>query len=76
MDTTTAFGIVLKQRRIEIGISQEELAHSCDLHRTYISSLERGIKTPTLVTIFKLSPILNIKPSELIKKVEELKKNS
>ena len=76
MDIVTAFGIVLRQRRKEIAMSQEDLALSSELDRTYISLLERGKKSPTLVTIFKLAFVLDIKPSELLGRVEELKKNS
>ena len=39
-------------------------------HRTYISLLERGQKSPSLQTIFNLSKALKIEPAELIKLVE------
>ena len=64
------FGDVLKEVRIGKKISQEKLAEYCELDRTYISLLERGLRQPTLITIFKISKALNILPSELIKKVE------
>lgn len=65
------FGNVLKEVRTEKKISQEKLAEYCDLDRTYISLLERGLRQPTLTTIFKLSKALDIAPNQLIKKVEE-----
>jgi transcriptional regulator with XRE-family HTH domain len=64
------FGKVLHELREGSHISQEKLAEYCDLDRTYISLLERGLRQPTITTIFKLSKALNILPSVLIEKVE------
>jgi len=66
----TIFGLVLKEIRTESKISQEKLAEYCNLDRTYISLLERGLRQPTITTIFKLSKALGITPSELVKKIE------
>ncbi|NEO53728.1 MAG: helix-turn-helix transcriptional regulator [Okeania sp. SIO3B5] len=41
-------------------------------NRTYISLLERGLKSPTLDVIFRLSTALNILPSQFIAEVEQL----
>lgn len=64
------FGNVLRELREANHISQEKLAEYCELDRTYISLLERGLRQPTITTIFKLSKALNISPSLLIEKVE------
>jgi transcriptional regulator with XRE-family HTH domain len=64
------FGIVLRELREKNKLSQEKLAEYCDLDRTYISLLERGLRQPTITTLFKLSNALNIKPSELVELVE------
>lgn len=64
------FGNVLCELRKEQNISQEKLAEYCDLDRTYISLLERGLRQPTLTTIFKISSALKIRPSKLIEIVE------
>jgi transcriptional regulator with XRE-family HTH domain len=65
------FGQVLRELRENKKLSQEKLAEFCDLDRTYISLLERGLRQPTLTTLFRLSRALGIKPSELIEKVQE-----
>ena len=65
------FGKVLREMRDENQISQEKLAEYCDLDRTYISLLERGLRQPTITTIFKLAKALDITPSQLIAKVEQ-----
>jgi len=64
------FGKVLRELREEKQLSQEKLAEYCELDRTYISMLERGLRQPTITTIFKLAKALNISPTALIEKVE------
>jgi transcriptional regulator with XRE-family HTH domain len=64
-----AFGYVLRSLRQGRGLSQESLGFESGYHRTYISILERGRKSPSLQTIFNLSKVLKIEPEELIKKV-------
>lgn len=65
------FGQVLKNIREENGITQETLALNSELDRTYISLLERGLRTPTIATLFKMSPTLKKTPSEIISIVEQ-----
>jgi len=64
------FGQVLKQRREFLNLSQEELAFEAGLHRTYISLLERGVKSPTLNVLFRLADALDIPPSQFIQEIE------
>lgn len=66
------FGEVLKELRKQQKISQEKLAELCELDRTYISLLERGLRQPSLTTIFKISGALQLQPSLLIQKVQEI----
>ncbi len=70
------FGNVLKELRREENLTQEELAHRADLHRTYISLLERDEKSPTLKVVFKLARALRIRPSTLLLRVEDRLPNS
>jgi len=60
------------QRREELGISQEELAHRAGLHRTYISDIERGARNPSLKTLSRLSEALELPTSELVRRGEQL----
>jgi transcriptional regulator with XRE-family HTH domain len=64
------FGKVLSELRKNAGLSQEKLAELAGLDRTYISLLERGLRQPTITTLFNLSKALGISPSSLIKDVE------
>ena len=70
-DIETAFGVVLKRLRIDNGLSQEGLADISGFHRTYLSLLERGRKTPSLATIEKLSQALGLQMHQFILLVEE-----
>ena len=59
------FGKTVAKLRKQIGISQEELAIRCGVHRTYIGALERGEKSPTLNTIEKIAAGLGVKMIDL-----------
>ena len=61
-------GKTLAQLRREAGLTQEDLAHRADLHRTYIGSLERGERNPTVTTLLKLAKALSCNPSELLRR--------
>ncbi len=60
------FGKKLKEIRIERGLSQEELASICHLHRTYISDIERGERNVSIENVEKIANALEIVPSELL----------
>ncbi|MBQ2396363.1 MAG: helix-turn-helix transcriptional regulator [Bacteroidales bacterium] len=66
-DINKLFGKKLVELRKKQNISQEELADRCGFHRTYIGSLERGEKSPTLNTLEKLSKGLNIEIQDFFK---------
>mgnify|MGYP003638168456 CR=1 FL=1 len=65
------FAEILRELRISNGLSQEKLAERCDLHDRYISFLERGLRQPTISTIFKLGKALDVPASEIIKRIED-----
>lgn len=64
------FANVLRKLRLEKGLSQEAFAFEVGIHRTYVSQLERGLKSPSLKTIQKIATVLNITISELMALVE------
>lgn len=65
------FGQVLREQRQKIGLSQEELAFDAGFNRTFVSMLERGLRQPTLTTLFKLGKALKLEPSQLVTFVEK-----
>jgi len=70
MTPEEAFGKVLREIRHEHSLSQEELGLESNYHRTYISLLERGRKSPSLNTIFQLAATLGISASEILRRTE------
>ena len=58
MDITHFFGLKVRKSRNEKKLSQEELAHICELHRTYIGSIERGERNITLKNADKIAKAL------------------
>ncbi len=68
MEIREIFARNLRHFRQTQGLSQEELAHRADIDRTYISSLERGIYSPSIEVLDRIATALGIKPEELIRK--------
>jgi transcriptional regulator with XRE-family HTH domain len=68
LDIKKRFGKAIRRRRRELDISQEVLAERTELHRTYISNIERGRQNPSLENIEKLANALNISISALFAK--------
>lgn len=61
-----ALGKLVKTKRTELGISQEELGFRANLDRTYISGIERGVRNPSLTALVTLANGLGITVSELL----------
>lgn len=66
------FGGVIRRRRVALKISQEEFAERCNLHRTYISQIERGLKSVSLKVLARLAKALKTRPHQLVKEAEEI----
>ena len=58
------FGKRLQLLRVKQSLSQEDLAFKCDINRTYVGTIERGEKSATVNTIYKLAKGLGIDPKE------------
>ena len=65
-DICVRFGEKLRDIRLDLGYSQEELSFKAGLHRTYISSVERGKRNISLANIKKLSDALGLKMKDLM----------
>ncbi|WP_312128411.1 helix-turn-helix transcriptional regulator [Brevundimonas sp.] len=66
MDVCQKLGLRVQQLRQAKGWSQDEFAHRANLHRTYVSGVERGIRNPTITVLEKLAAGLEITLSELV----------
>lgn len=65
MDIKAAFGAKIKVLRLEKNISQEELANTAGIDRTYISDIEKGERNVSLLIIQKLAKALDKEIFEL-----------
>lgn len=64
-------GGLLRELRKKRGMSQELLSGLAGLDRTHYSKLERGLRSPTIDTLFKIAVALDMPPSQIIKSLEE-----
>lgn len=60
------FGERVRRRRHELGKSQEQLAHDCGLHWTFVGQVERGRRNISFHNILKVADALKIDPGELV----------
>jgi transcriptional regulator with XRE-family HTH domain len=67
------FGEAVRAAREELGISQEELASRCGLHRTYLAGVERGARNPSLKSIGKIAIGLGLPVSTLFRRMETMR---
>ena len=66
MDIVKVFGLNVKKYRKSINMSQEELAEKSNLHRTYISAIERGKRSIALDNIEKIADALGVEAYVLL----------
>lgn len=64
-------GRVLAEYRESKGLTQEVLSGLAGLDRTHYSKLERGLRSPTLDTLFKIGQALDIPPHIIVKAIED-----
>jgi transcriptional regulator with XRE-family HTH domain len=69
-DVRERFGFAVKDRREELGLTQEGLAERAGIHRTYLSDVERGSRNLSLLNIERLAEALALRMSELFQRVE------
>jgi transcriptional regulator with XRE-family HTH domain len=74
MDVRRRVGLNVKRFRAERGLSQEELAFECGLHRTYVSGVERGVRNPTVAVLEKIAKALKVATSLLLEERSGSKK--
>lgn len=61
------FGKRVREIRLGKNMSQGDIAKILNVHRTYVSSIERGIRNPSLLTMAKIAKALGVSIEELIK---------
>ncbi len=61
-------GAVLRDRRVELGMTQPELARRVGTHRPLVARFEKGIHVPSLDTLFAYAEALDLEPEEVIRR--------
>ena len=64
-------GKIIQGYRESKGVSQEVLSGLADIGRTHLSAIERGVRKPTLETFVRISQALEVRPSDLLRAIEE-----
>jgi transcriptional regulator with XRE-family HTH domain len=68
MEIRETFARNLRTLRQARKMSQEELAHRAGIDRTYISSLERCVYSPSIEVLDRLATVLGVEPADLLRK--------
>ena len=71
MVTAKLVGMVLQQYRTQRKMSQELLSGLAGIDRTHYSKIERGLRSPTLDTLFKIARALGVPPEEIVRTIDE-----
>jgi len=66
-------GLAIRQRRKTRGLSQEALAERAELHRTYISLVERAARNISVDALSGIADALEVRPSHLVQQAEKLR---
>lgn len=67
-----AFGAAVRERRLEVGLSQEELAAGAAVERSHMGKIERGEHMPNFVLILRLAKALGVAPGKLVDRAVDL----
>ena len=73
MDVRRRVGLNVRKYREARGLSQEAFALECEIHRTYVSGVERGIRNPTVVVLEKIAKTLGVPAARLLDEIEARK---
>lgn len=66
-------GTVIREKRIQKGMTQELLSGLAGIARTHLTMIENGTKQPNFETLWRIAIALGMKPSELVAAIEEQK---
>ena len=66
------FGKAVRERRLKVEISQEELASLAQVERSHMGKIERGEHMPNFVLILKLAKALAVTPGQLVDRAVQL----
>lgn len=59
-------GRAIRKKREALGLTQEQLAEKADLHWTFISGVERGVRNISVVKLWRIATALNVRVRDLV----------
>jgi transcriptional regulator with XRE-family HTH domain len=65
-DPLKSLGRAIRKKRKELGLTQEQLAEKADLHWTFISGVERGVRNISILKLFRIAHALNKQVRDLV----------
>ena len=68
--TLVAFGRNVARIRSQHRFSEDKLAEEADLHRTYVSGIERGVRNPGIKTVLRIARALSVSVGDLCEGVD------
>jgi len=71
-----AFGKAMQKFRKQTGVSQEKLALTCGIHRTYLGSVERGERNVSIQNMVRIAEALHVPLSKIILEMERVDRTS
>jgi len=68
MDVRVRVGLNVQHLRRDKGLSQEELAARAEVHQTYLSGVERGVRNPSILVLARIAKALGADVEELTRR--------
>jgi transcriptional regulator with XRE-family HTH domain len=68
MDVRVRIGLNVQQIRRDCGLSQEELASRANVHQTYLSGVERGLRNPSALVLDRIAKAMRVDIEDLVRK--------
>jgi transcriptional regulator with XRE-family HTH domain len=70
-DFLRRIGEFVRERRVSLMITQEELAERAQMHRTYVTDIENGLRNPAVLTLARIAVALEIPMWKIVEFAEE-----
>lgn len=72
MDCVQAFGDILRNERLRLGLTQQDVALRAGMHINFVGRIERGQAEPSLSTVFAIAQAVELPAETIIAKVGQL----
>ena len=71
-----ALGKAIRTLRMELGLSQEGLAHAAKIDRSHMGKIERGERNVTILNVVRISSVLRCSVSQLMGRADDMSASS